>query len=74
MDELKARYEKDILVDEKGREIRFFEPLCRGVSAGFEQDDEDQKAKDKELAELKKKYTVIILYCDPRKAMWRFKI
>ncbi len=69
LNELKARYEKDVLVDEKGREIRFFEPLCRGVSAGFEQDQADQKAKDEELAELKKKYTVIILYCNPAKVM-----
>ena len=69
LNELKARYEKDILVDEKGREIRFFEPLCRGVSAGFEQDQADRKAKDDELAELRKKYTVIILYCDPSKMM-----
>lgn len=69
LNELKARYEKEKLVDEKGREIRFFEPLCRGVSAGFEQDEADRKAKEKELAEIKKKYTVIVLYCDPRKVM-----
>src|SRR3954463_11741016 len=37
--ELKARYRKNVLVDGKGREIRFFEPLCRGVSAGFEEDE-----------------------------------
>ena len=54
LNELKARYEKDKLVDEKGREIRFFEPLCRGVSAGEEQDEIDRKAKEKELAELEK--------------------
>lgn len=69
LNELKARYKKDKLVDKKGREIRFFEPLCRGVSRGFEEDQQDQKAKEKELAELKKKYTVIVLYCDPRKVM-----
>jgi hypothetical protein len=68
LDELKARYRKGVLVDGKGREIRFFEPFCRGVSAGAEQDAQDQKAKDRELADLKKKYTVIILYCDPRTA------
>lgn len=67
--ELKAYCEKDKLVDGKGREIRFFEPLCRGVSAGFEQDQADQKEKDKELAELEKKYTVIVLLCDPRSVM-----
>jgi len=69
LNELKARYEKDKLVDERGREIRFFEPLCRGVSAGEVQDEADRKAKEKELAEVEKKYTVIVLVCDPRKAM-----
>jgi hypothetical protein len=69
LNELKARVENDKLVDEKGREIRFFEPLCRGVSAGDEQDEIDRKAKEKELAELLKKYTVIVLHCDPNKVM-----
>ena len=69
LNELKARVENDKLVDEKGREIRFFEPLCRGVSAGDEQDEIDRKAKEKELAELLKKYTVIVLHCDPSKVM-----
>ena len=69
LNELKARYESDKLVDEKGREIRFFEPLCRGVSAGEEQDEIDHKAKEKELSELEKKYTVIILHCDPSTVM-----
>jgi hypothetical protein len=67
--ELKARYRKNVLVDGKGREIRFFEPLCRGVSAGFEEDQKAQKEKDRELAALKKKYTVIVLYCNPLKAV-----
>lgn len=67
--ELKARYRKNVLVDGKGREIRFFEPLCRGVSAGFEEDQKAQKEKDRELASLKKKYTVIVLYCNPLKAV-----
>lgn len=69
LDELQARYKKGVLVDKKGRKIRFFEPLCRGVSAGAEQDEIDRKAKEKELTGLKKKYTVIVLYCDPRKAV-----
>lgn len=69
LNDLKARYEKNVLVDEKGKEIKFFEPLCRGVSAGYEQDRADQKAKDEELAELKKKFTVIILYCNPANVM-----
>jgi hypothetical protein len=69
LNELKASYKDDKLVDGKGKEIRFFEPLCRGVSAGEEQDEIDRKAKEKELADLEKKYTVIVLLCDPRKAM-----
>ena len=69
LNELRARYKRGVLVDGKGRQIRFFEPLCRGVSAGFEQDEIDRKAKDKELADLKKKYTVVILYCNPAKMM-----
>ncbi|MBS1792940.1 MAG: hypothetical protein JSS81_03755 [Acidobacteria bacterium] len=67
--ELKARYRKDLLVDSKGREIRFFHPLCRGVSAGAEEDEQERRAKDEELAALRQKYTVIILYCDPRQVM-----
>lgn len=67
--ELKARYRKNVLVDGKGREIRFFEPLCRGVSAGFEEDQKAQKEKTSELAALRKKYTVIVLYCNPLKAV-----
>ena len=69
LNELKARYKKNVLVDAKGKEIRFYEPLCRGVSAGYEQDEIDRKEKEKELSDLKKKYTVIVLYCDPRKAV-----
>jgi hypothetical protein len=69
LNELKARYKKNKLVDAKGREIKFFEPLCRGVSRGIEGDEEDQQQKDKELAELQKNFTVIVLYCDPRKAV-----
>jgi hypothetical protein len=67
--ELKARYRKNLLVDGKGREIRFFEPLCRGVSAGYEEDERVRKEKDRELAALKKKFTVIVLYCNPLKAV-----
>lgn len=65
LNELKARYKNGKLVDRKGREIRFFEPLCRGVSRGIEGDREDQRAKDRELAELKKKFTVLVVLCDP---------
>ena len=67
--ELKAVYKDDILVDGNGKEIRFFDPMCRGVSAGLEEDAEYQKGKDTELAELRKKYTVLVLVCDPRNVM-----
>ncbi len=63
LNELKARYKKGVLVDGKGREIRFFEPFCRGVSAGAEDDRQAQREKDRELEALRKKYTVIVLLC-----------
>lgn len=66
---LKARFENSKLVDGKGREIRFFAPLCRGVSQGPEEDEAARKAKEKELSELEKKFTVIVLYCDPASVM-----
>jgi len=69
LNELKADYKNDKLVDGSGREIRFYERLCRGVSRGLEEDAQDLKEKENELAELKKRYTVIILYCDPRRAV-----
>ncbi len=67
--ELKAKYKGGELVDDKGREIRFFNPLCRGVSQGFEEDRREREKSENELAELKNKYTVIILHCDLRKLM-----
>ena len=67
LNELKASYKNDRLVDGNGREIRFYEPLCHGVSRGMEEDEADQKAKEKELADLEKNNTVVVLNCDPRK-------
>ena len=69
LNELKARFENGKLIDGKDKEIRFFSPLCRGVSQGPEEDEEARKAKEKELADLEKKFTVIILYCDPANVM-----
>lgn len=63
--ELRARYRKGVLVDSKGREIRFWSPICRGVAMAGEEAEAEQKAKDAELVELKKKYTVITVVCDP---------
>ena len=67
LNELKAFYKNGKLVDGNGREIRFYEPLCRGVSRGTEEDEQDRKAKENELAELEKNNTVVILHCDPRR-------
>ncbi len=69
LNELKAKYDGDKLVDSRGREIKFFEPLCRGVSQGFEEDEKARKEKERELSELEKKFTVIVLYCDPQSVM-----
>lgn len=69
LNELNAKYENGKLVDGKEREIRFFNRLCRGVSQGFEEDERARLQSENELAELKKKYTVIILHCDLRKLM-----
>lgn len=64
--ELHARYRKGVLVDSKGREIRFWSPICRGAAMGGEEADAEQKANDDELLNLRKKYTVIAVVCDPR--------
>lgn len=66
--ELKAKYKKGKLVDGKNREIKFYDPMCRGVSQEFEEEQKNQKNKATELADLKKKYTVIILACDPSRS------
>jgi hypothetical protein len=67
--ELRARYRRGVLVDSKGREIRFWTPICRGVAMPGDEGVEEQKAKDAELRDLKKKYTVITVVCDPRTVM-----
>ena len=67
--ELGAKYKDGKLIDDKNKEIRFFEPLCRGISEGFEEDKKARKEKEKEFAELEKNYTVIVLYCDPTQVL-----
>ena len=67
--ELNAKYKGETLFDGTGREIKFFKPLCRGAAPGFEEAQEARKKKDKELSELEKNYTVIILFCDPGEVM-----
>lgn len=64
-----AKYENDKLVDRNGKEIRFYTPPVRGASQGFEEDEKQRERDKKELNELQKTYTVIILYVDPRKVM-----
>ncbi len=67
LNELKAKYKKGKLVDGKGREIRFYDSSCGGVSQPLEENQKEQKDKAVGLADLKKKYTVIVLACDPSK-------
>jgi len=67
--ELSAKYEGEKLVDRDGKEIRFYTPPVRGASQGFEEDKKQSERDAKELAELQKKYTVIILYVNPLKAV-----
>jgi hypothetical protein len=69
LDELNAKYKEGKLVDDKNKEIKFFKPLCRGVSQGLEEDQRESEKYQNEFAQLKKKYTVIVLYCDLRKLM-----
>ena len=64
--ELGAKYENDKLIDRDGKEIRFYTPPVRGASQGFEEDKKQRERDKKELDELQSKYTVIILYVDPR--------
>jgi hypothetical protein len=66
---IKAKYEGEKLVDAGGREIRFYKPPIRGASQGFEEDQMQQKRDAEEFNALNEKYTLIILYVDPRKVM-----
>jgi len=60
---LKAKCVNGKLVDEKGKEIKFFRPSCWGnPPADYAEILERER---KELAELQKKHTVIIFKCNP---------
>ncbi|GAC1446728.1 MAG: hypothetical protein NVSMB56_08170 [Pyrinomonadaceae bacterium] len=61
---LRVRCRKGKLVDGRRREIRFFKIECQGNPPADYQ--EIQKARNEELAKLKKHYTVIVIRCDPR--------
>jgi hypothetical protein len=61
--EMNARCRKGKLVDRKGREIRFFHISCWGnPPPDYLEIQQQEKAK---LVKLKRRYTVIVLGCDP---------
>jgi hypothetical protein len=61
---LKARCSKGRIVGSDSKEIRFFRVACWGFPPP---DYEERQAEQKrELEELKAKYTVIVIGCDPR--------
>ncbi len=64
-----AKYKDDKLVDGNGKEIRFYKPPIRGASQGFEEDQRQQKRDAEDFKALNEKFTLIILYVDPRKVM-----
>jgi hypothetical protein len=67
--EIGAKYVDEKLVDKNGREIRFYKPPVRGASQGFEEDEKQRKRDEKELKDLKEKFTVIEIYINPLKVM-----
>lgn len=64
-----AKYENEKLVDKNGREIKFYKPPVRGVSQGFEEDKKQREEDEKQLRELKEKFTVLVIYVNPMKVM-----
>jgi len=64
LEKMKVRCRKGKLVDAKTREVRFFRQSCWGHPPP---DYLDIRRREKaELAELEKKYTVIVFNCSPR--------
>lgn len=61
--EMKASCRNGKLMDAKGREIRFFRRSCWGNPPPDYL--EIQERESKELANLKKRYTVIVFECNP---------
>ena len=59
--ELKSRCRRGKLVDAKGREIRFFRPSCWGNPPADYMEIQQQETAT--LANLKKRYTVIVFGC-----------
>ena len=63
LSKLKAKCENGKLVDEHRKEIRFFRLECWGNPPADYQ--ERQQQQQDKLKELEKKYTVIVMGCDP---------
>ena len=61
---IKAKCEDGKLVDEAHKEVRFFRLQCWGNPPADYQ--ERQQRQQEELKELEKKYTVIVMGCNPR--------
>jgi hypothetical protein len=61
--EMKARCRRGKLIDAKRREIRFFHPSCWGNPPPDYL--EIKERENKELAKLRKRYTVIVFACNP---------
>jgi len=61
--ELKARCRNGRLVDARRREIRFFHPSCWGNPPPDYL--EIRERENKEVGQLKKRYTVIVFACNP---------
>lgn len=67
--ELKASCQnQDLLVDSKGKEIRFSAPIQSCGGAGFNQEMLDIRRK--ELEALQQKYTVIVVPCSPESFLY----
>ena len=62
--ELKATCENGKLVDDHHKEIRFFRLQCWGNPPADYQ--ERQQQQQEELKKLEKKYTVVVMGCNPR--------
>jgi hypothetical protein len=61
--EMKARCRRGKLVDARGREIRFFRVACWGNPP--EDYQEIRRRENEELANLKRRYAVIVFGCNP---------
>jgi hypothetical protein len=70
--ELKARCRGNKLIARNGREIRLYRDACWGNPPADYQDILEKQRK--EIAALKKKYTVVEIVCDPRGVVRSFHV